>query len=49
MVTASIPPLTMVQGNPARPVARCTIPLMGNSYEKFINSLTLLDGKASAR
>jgi acetyltransferase-like isoleucine patch superfamily enzyme/acyl carrier protein len=48
VVSASVPPLTMVQGNPARPVARCGIPLMGNSYEKFINSLTLLDGGASA-
>jgi acetyltransferase-like isoleucine patch superfamily enzyme len=42
VVTASVPPLTMVQGNPARVVARCGIPLMGNSYERFINSLTLV-------
>jgi serine acetyltransferase len=27
VVTSSVPPLTMVQGNPARPVARCGIPL----------------------
>ena len=27
VVTTSVPPLTMVQGNPAKPVARCTVPL----------------------
>ena len=27
VVTKSVPPLTMVQGNPAKPVARCTFPL----------------------
>jgi hypothetical protein len=27
VVTGSVAPLTMVQGNPARPVARCGIPL----------------------
>jgi len=27
VVARSVPPLTMVQGNPARPVARCGIPL----------------------
>jgi len=27
VVTKSIPPLTMVQGNPAQPIARCEIPL----------------------
>jgi len=27
VVTRSVPPLTMVQGNPAQPVARCGIPL----------------------
>ena len=27
VVTRSVPPLTMVQGNPARPIARCGIPL----------------------
>jgi acetyltransferase-like isoleucine patch superfamily enzyme len=27
VVTRSVPPLTMVQGNPARPVAECGIPL----------------------
>ena len=28
VVTRSIPPLTLVQGNPAKPVARCGIPLL---------------------
>jgi acetyltransferase-like isoleucine patch superfamily enzyme len=27
VVTKSVPPLTMVQGNPAEPVARCGVPL----------------------
>jgi acetyltransferase-like isoleucine patch superfamily enzyme len=27
VVTKSVPPLTMVSGNPARPVARCGVPL----------------------
>ncbi|MCC6830684.1 MAG: acyltransferase [Thermoleophilia bacterium] len=29
VVTKSVPPLTMVQGNPAEPVARSSVPLMG--------------------
>ncbi len=28
VVTRSVPPLTMVQGNPARPIAKCGIPLV---------------------
>lgn len=28
VVTGSVPPMTIVQGNPARPVARCGIPLL---------------------
>src|SRR6266566_4975576 len=27
VVSSSVPPLTLVQGNPARPIARCGIPL----------------------
>jgi len=27
VVTRSIPPMTMVQGNPARPIAHCEVPL----------------------
>jgi acetyltransferase-like isoleucine patch superfamily enzyme/acyl carrier protein len=39
VVSESVPPLTMVQGNPAKPIARCGVPLMGNSYEQFISHL----------
>jgi acyl carrier protein len=39
IVNRSIPPRTMVQGNPAEPVAQCGIPLVGNSYDKFIHSV----------
>lgn len=28
VVTRSVPPMTMVQGNPAKPVARCGVPLV---------------------
>lgn len=31
VVTSSVPPLIMVQGNPARPIARCGIPLGWNT------------------
>lgn len=31
VVSASVPPLTMVQGNPAKPVARCGIPLTAST------------------
>jgi amino acid adenylation domain-containing protein len=39
VVNRSVPPLTMVQGNPAEVVARCGIPLMGHSYEEFLQHL----------
>jgi acetyltransferase-like isoleucine patch superfamily enzyme len=31
VVTSSVPPLVMVQGNPARPIARCGVPLGWNT------------------
>ncbi len=31
VVTHSVPPLTMVQGNPAKPIARCGVPLGMNT------------------
>lgn len=34
VVSRSIPPLTMVQGNPARPIARCGIPLLPDTPMK---------------
>jgi acetyltransferase-like isoleucine patch superfamily enzyme/acyl carrier protein len=39
VVNSSVPPLTMVRGNPAEPVARCGVPLAGGSYGKFIRNL----------
>jgi acetyltransferase-like isoleucine patch superfamily enzyme len=39
VVSQSVPPLTMVQGNPAKPVARCGVPLAGNTYEDFVRNL----------
>jgi len=37
VVTRSVPALTMVQGNPARPIAKCEIPLtFGTSYREFL-------------
>jgi acetyltransferase-like isoleucine patch superfamily enzyme len=40
VVTRSVPPLTMVQGNPARPIGRCGIPLLwGTSVKEFYAKL----------
>ena len=39
VVNSSIPPHTMVQGNPAEPIAHCGIPLTGNSYGQFVRNL----------
>ena len=40
VVTASVPPQTVVQGNPARPVARCSIPLgLRTSSREFAKHL----------
>ena len=39
VVSQSIPPLTMVQGNPAKVVAHCGVPLAGNTYEDFVRNL----------
>ena len=36
VVTASVPPKTVVQGNPAKPVAKCEVPLIGEvSLKEF--------------
>jgi acetyltransferase-like isoleucine patch superfamily enzyme/acyl carrier protein len=41
VVTRSVPPQTLVQGNPAKPVARCGASLGGGvSYEQFLRQLT---------
>lgn len=40
VVTRSIPPMTMVQGNPARPIAHCEIPLTYRTpLKKFLSKL----------
>jgi serine acetyltransferase len=40
VVTRSVEPLTMVQGNPAAPVARCSLPLSGaTTMKEFARSL----------
>ena len=41
VVTKSVPPLTMVQGNPAAPVARCRLPLgRSTPMREFYRGLT---------
>jgi acetyltransferase-like isoleucine patch superfamily enzyme len=43
VVSRSVPPKTLVQGNPAKPVARCGVSLGGGvSYEEFLRHLTPL-------
>jgi acetyltransferase-like isoleucine patch superfamily enzyme len=40
VVNANVPPQTFVQGNPARPVARCGVPLTpSTSYRDFVRNL----------
>ncbi len=40
VVTKNIPPMTLVQGNPAVPVAKCGIPLAGpGDYKEFLKKL----------
>lgn len=44
VVTRSIPPLTMVQGNPAKPVARCGVALLwGTPIKEFYSKLRPLE------
>jgi acyl-CoA synthetase (AMP-forming)/AMP-acid ligase II/acetyltransferase-like isoleucine patch superfamily enzyme/acyl carrier protein len=41
VVTHSVPPQTLVQGNPAKPIARCGVSLGGGApYEQFLRQLT---------
>lgn len=42
VVNKSVPPLTMVQGNPAVAIAKCGIPLMGNTYAAFLKQLRII-------
>jgi acetyltransferase-like isoleucine patch superfamily enzyme len=40
VVASSVPPQTMVQGNPAKPIARCRIPLLEEtSWGEFLRNL----------
>ena len=44
VVSRSVPPQTLVQGNPARPVAICGVPLTGDvSLEEFSRNLQPID------
>jgi len=44
VVTRSIPPLTMVQGNPAKPVARCGSALLWDTpIKEFYSKLRPLE------
>jgi acetyltransferase-like isoleucine patch superfamily enzyme len=47
VVTTSVPPMTVVQGNPAKRVARCGIPLgLNTSRADFMRHLKSLDDKS---
>jgi amino acid adenylation domain-containing protein len=49
-VTTSIPAGTFAQGNPAKPIAKCGIPLViGTSYEEFIRHLEPLEALGNLR
>jgi acetyltransferase-like isoleucine patch superfamily enzyme/acyl carrier protein len=50
VVSRSVPPQTLVRGNPAMPIGRCGVSLGGGvSYEQFLRHLTPIEnGKASA-
>jgi acyl-coenzyme A synthetase/AMP-(fatty) acid ligase/acetyltransferase-like isoleucine patch superfamily enzyme/acyl carrier protein len=44
VVARSIPPQTLVQGNPAKPIAHCSVSLGGGvAYEQFLRHLKPLD------
>ena len=43
VVNQSVPPASVVQGNPARPVARCAVPLAWRSYCEFTQHLSSFD------
>jgi heptaprenylglycerol acetyltransferase len=44
VVTRSVPPMTVVQGNPAKPVGRCGIALLwGTSIKEFYSKLRPLE------
>lgn len=46
VVNQSVPSRVMVQGNPAKPIARCPIPLNGKTtYEEFLSGLEFFEGQ----
>ena len=49
VVSKSVPPHTLVRGNPAEPVAHCGVSLGGGvSYEQFLKHLTPIQGQRPA-
>ena len=49
VVSCSVPPMTVVQGNPARPIARCGIPLGSTTpYKKFLSHLRPMKGRSES-
>ena len=47
VVSRSVPPQTLVQGNPAKPIAHCGVSLGGGvSYEQFLRHLTPIKDQA---
>jgi acetyltransferase-like isoleucine patch superfamily enzyme len=49
VVSRAVPPLTVVQGNPARPIARSDIPLTWDTpYKLFLSHVRPVGGKRSA-
>jgi len=49
VVSRSVPPQTLVQGNPAMPIARCGVSLGGGvSYEQFLRHLVPISAPAPA-
>ena len=49
VVTTSVPPMTLVQGNPARPIAKCGVSLgMDTPIKEFLFHLRPLQKKRSA-
>jgi acetyltransferase-like isoleucine patch superfamily enzyme len=50
VVNKSVPPKMMMQGNPARAVAVCGVPLVGQkrTYEDFLKHLRPIDGADTA-
>lgn len=50
VVTRSVPPMTLVQGNPAKPVARCGIPLVADTdWNDFVCKLRPIRLEAAPR